>query len=189
MDAIHKLDVPVSIRLQRYNLFDIFEIFIRLERFYRAKLDFIAANDPYRADIVFTRTHRVERCSRSVTRSRRSESPCLLVRKRRKERMEIRHFRPIVSLRALALADGETSCYSISMQRAKKRADFRVTSDWHFIDYGNWSVARFDDEFREWHLDARANFVLVKVDSRSLYDRTCDPYSRGWVSSDPSDPS
>lgn len=31
--------------------------------------------------------------------------------------MEIRHFRPIVSLRALAFADGETSCYSISMQR------------------------------------------------------------------------
>lgn len=32
--------------------------------------------------------------------------------------MEIRHFRPIVSLRALAFANGETSCYSISMQRA-----------------------------------------------------------------------
>lgn len=39
-----------SFYLQKRNLLDIFEIFIRFQRFYRAKLDFIAANDPYRAD-------------------------------------------------------------------------------------------------------------------------------------------
>jgi len=128
----------------------IFEIFIHFERLYLAKLDFIAANDPYRADTLFTRTRRVERCSRSVTRSRRSESPCLLVRKRRKERMEIRHFRPIVSLRALAFANGETSCYSISMQRVfnEEARRFLRHAALTLIDYGNWFVAKFDDEFQ-----------------------------------------
>lgn len=46
--------------------------------------------------------------------------------------MEIRHFRPIVSLRALAFTDGETSCYSIKEHLTKKRADFRVMPDRHF---------------------------------------------------------
>lgn len=176
MDAIHKLDVPLFICLWRRNLFDIFEIFIRFERLYLAKLDFIAANDPYRADTLFTRTRRVERCSRSVTRSRRSESPCLLVRKRRKERMEIRHFRPIVSLRALAFADGETSCYSISMQRAfnEEARRFSRHAALTLIDYGNWSVAKFDDEFRERNFDAWTNFSFSLKSTPDSLDWTFD---------------
>lgn len=62
--------------------------------------------------------------------------------------MEIRHFRPIVSLRALAFADGETSRYSISMQRAFNEEARRFSRNAeHFSITDSECVAKFDDEF------------------------------------------
>jgi len=133
----------------------------------------------------------VERCSRSVTRSRRSESPCLLEGKRRKEKMELRHFRPIVSLRALAFADGvdgvdggETPGYSISMQRAfnEEARRFSRHAKQTLLDYGNRSVAKFDDDFRRQNFREHRTKFFCRIDSilMKVLNWKVRRYSRNW---------
>lgn len=86
-----------------------------------------------RANTRFTRTRRVERCSRSVTKSRRSESPCLLVSKKKKGKdgdppLPSNRYELLRS-RTVKLLVTQSVCKE---RLTKKHADFRVMLDRHF---------------------------------------------------------